>query len=72
MKLHDGTKAYLHAVLDNFSRRIRAWKVVALLAQLAKTETPPNWLPSTIAESWRASSANAELAGRWWKQVVGA
>jgi putative transposase len=25
IRLLDGTKAYLHAVIDNFSRRIRAW-----------------------------------------------
>jgi transposase InsO family protein len=27
LRLLDGTRAYLHAVLDNFSRRILAWKV---------------------------------------------
>jgi transposase InsO family protein len=27
IKLLDGTKAYLHAVIDNFSRRILAWTV---------------------------------------------
>jgi len=27
LRLLDGTRAYLHAVIDNFSRRILAWKV---------------------------------------------
>ena len=27
LKLLDGTRAYLHAVIDNFSRRILAWRV---------------------------------------------
>ncbi|MBN2195872.1 MAG: DDE-type integrase/transposase/recombinase [Polyangiaceae bacterium] len=31
LRLLDGTRAYLHAVLDNYSRRILAWKVAAKL-----------------------------------------
>jgi putative transposase len=27
IRLLDGTRAYLHAVIDNFSRRILAWRV---------------------------------------------
>jgi hypothetical protein len=27
LKLLDGTKAYVHAVIDNFSRRVLAWTV---------------------------------------------
>jgi transposase InsO family protein len=29
VRLLDGTRAYLHAIIDNFSRRILAWKVSA-------------------------------------------
>jgi putative transposase len=29
LRLVDGTKAYIHAVIDNFSRRILAWRVAA-------------------------------------------
>ncbi|MCC7418888.1 MAG: transposase [Planctomycetaceae bacterium] len=29
LRLLDGSRAYLHAVIDNFSRRILAWKVLA-------------------------------------------
>ena len=29
IRLLDGTRAYLHAVIDNFSRRILAWRVSA-------------------------------------------
>jgi len=28
VRLLDGTRAYLHAVIDNFSLRILAWRVV--------------------------------------------
>ncbi|MBN2193513.1 MAG: DDE-type integrase/transposase/recombinase [Polyangiaceae bacterium] len=31
IRLLDGTRAYLHAVIDNYSRRILAWKVAAKL-----------------------------------------
>ena len=31
IRLLDGTRAYLHAVIDNFSRRILAWRVVEAL-----------------------------------------
>jgi transposase InsO family protein len=31
IKLLDGTRTYLHAVLDNFSRRILAWRLAARL-----------------------------------------
>jgi putative transposase len=31
IKLLDGTKTYLHAVIDNFSRRILAWKLMLRL-----------------------------------------
>jgi putative transposase len=31
IKLIDGTRAYLHAVIDNFSRRILAWKLASSL-----------------------------------------
>jgi putative transposase len=34
IRLLDGTRLYLHAVIDNFSRRILAWK-------LGSTETAP-------------------------------
>ena len=32
IRLLDGTKAYLHAVIDNFSRRILAWTLEERLA----------------------------------------
>jgi transposase InsO family protein len=46
LRLLDGTRAYLHAVIDNFSRRILAWRVtdrllpggtVAILLEAART-----------------------------------
>ena len=32
IKLLDGTRAYLHAVIDTFSRRILAWKLAPSLS----------------------------------------
>jgi putative transposase len=34
IRLLDGTRAYLHAVIDNFSRRILAWRVENVNAQV--------------------------------------
>jgi putative transposase len=38
IRLLDGTRAYLHAVIDNFSRRILAWKVAANFDPVATAE----------------------------------
>ena len=35
LKLVDGTKAYLHAIIDNYSRKILAWTVAARLEPTA-------------------------------------
>jgi putative transposase len=49
IRLLDGTRAYLHAVIDNFSRRILAWRVaetfapgnsVAVLGEASRGATP--------------------------------
>ena len=49
IRLLDGTRAYLHAVIDNFSRRILAWRVadtfapvnsVAVLLEASRGATP--------------------------------
>jgi transposase InsO family protein len=32
IRLLDGTRAYLHAVIDNFSRRVLAWRVAETFA----------------------------------------
>jgi transposase InsO family protein len=34
IRLVDGTRAYLHAVIDNFSRRIWAWRVADTFAPI--------------------------------------
>jgi putative transposase len=38
IRLLDGTRAYLHAVIDNFSRRILAWKVAPTLDPVCTAE----------------------------------
>ena len=50
IRLLDGTRVYLHAVIDNFSRRILAWRVaetfapvnsVAVLLDASRAARPP-------------------------------
>ena len=38
VRLLDGTKAYLHAVIDNYSRRILSWKVSPAFNPVATAE----------------------------------
>jgi transposase InsO family protein len=54
IRLLDGTRAYLHAVIDNFSRRILAWRVaetlapvnsVAVLLEASRGATPSETMP---------------------------
>ena len=54
IRLLDGTRAYLHAVIDNFSRRILAWRVaetfapvssVAVLLDASRAATPSDTVP---------------------------
>jgi putative transposase len=40
IRLLDGTRLYLHAVIDNFSRRILAWKLAARLEPQSTTARP--------------------------------
>ena len=57
IRLLDGSRAYLHAVIDNFSRRILAWNVAgtfkpAITAQLLRdaTNTPTTGKPTVLVE----------------------
>src|SRR5215472_766292 len=60
IRLLDGTRAYLHAVIDNFSRRILAWRVaetfapvnsVAVLLDASRAATPSDTAPVVIADA---------------------
>jgi transposase InsO family protein len=60
IRLLDGTRAYLHAVIDNFSRRILAWRVaetfapvnsVAVLVEAGRAATPSETTPVVLADS---------------------
>jgi putative transposase len=60
IRLLDGTRAYLHAVIDNFSRRILAWRVaetfapansVAVLVEAGRAATPSETTPLVLADS---------------------
>ena len=50
IRLLDGTRAYLHAVIDNFSRRILAWRV-------ADTFAPVNSVTVLLDASRAAASS---------------
>jgi putative transposase len=41
IRLLDGTRAYLHAVIDNFSRRILAWRVAGTFAPINSVTVLP-------------------------------
>jgi putative transposase len=60
IRLVDGTHAYLHAVIDNFSRRILAWRVadtfapvntVAVLVEAGRGATPSETTPVVLADA---------------------
>jgi transposase InsO family protein len=58
--LLDGTRAYLHAVIDNFSRRILAWRVadtfapvnsVTVLLDATRAAAPSDTAPLVLADA---------------------
>src|SRR5499426_277883 len=60
IRLLDGTRAYLHAVIDNFSRRILAWRVadtfapgnsVAVLLEASQGATRGASAPVVLADA---------------------
>jgi putative transposase len=60
IRLVDGTRGYLHAVIDNFSRRILAWRVadtfapvnsVAVLVEASRGATPSATTPAVLADT---------------------
>ena len=69
-RLLDGTPAYLHAVIDNFSGRILAWRVVdafapvnsvAVLVEASRGVTPSEMTPIVLADG---------SAPRFWRSRV--
>ena len=70
IRLFDGTRAYLHAVIDNFSRRVLAWRVadtfapvnsVTVLLDASRAAAPSDTVPVVLAECGRRER---ERAGR--------
>jgi hypothetical protein len=64
-----GTRAYVHAVIDNFSRRILAWRVadtfatvnsVAVLVEASRTATPSATTPVVLADAG-VENVNADV-----------
>ena len=69
IRLLDGTRAYLHAVIDNFSRRILAWRVaetfapvnsVAVLVEASRAATRFDTMPVVLADAG-VENVNAEV-----------
>jgi putative transposase len=69
IRLLDGTRAYLHAVIDNFSRRILAWRVadtfapvnsVAVLVEASRGATPSETMPVVLADAG-VENVNAQV-----------
>jgi putative transposase len=69
IRLLDGSRAYLHAVIDNFSRRILAWRVaetltpansVAVLVEAGRTATPSETTPVVLADAG-VENVNAQV-----------
>jgi putative transposase len=69
IRLLDGTRAYLHAVIDNFSRRILAWRVadtfapvnsVAVLVDASRGATPSETPPVVLADGG-VENVNAQV-----------
>src|SRR5215472_7327808 len=69
IRLLDGTRAYLHAVIDNFSRRMLAWRVadtfapvnsVAVLVEASRGATPSETTPVVLADAG-VENVNAQV-----------
>jgi transposase InsO family protein len=69
IRLLDGTKAYVHAVIDNFSRRILAWRVadtfapvtsVAVLLEASRGATHSTSAPVVLADAG-VENVNAQV-----------
>src|SRR4029450_11207871 len=69
IRLLDGTRAYVHAVIDNFSRRILAWRVagtfapvnsVAVLVEAGRAATSSETTPVVLADAG-VENVNAEV-----------
>jgi putative transposase len=69
IRLLDGTRAYVHAVIDNFSRRILAWRVadtfapvnsVAVLLDAGRRATGADPVPVVLADAG-VENVNAQI-----------
>ena len=69
IRLLDGSRAYLHAVIDNFSRRILAWRVadtfapvnsVNVLLDASRAATPSDTTPVVLADAG-VENVNAQV-----------
>lgn len=70
IRLLDNTRAYVHAVIDNFSRKILAWKVsrrlepgntVAVLLEAASSARP-SMIPPTLVSDAGVENVNGQVS----------
>jgi len=61
IRLLDGSQAFLHAVIDNFSRRILAWRLGT--SSILPTRSPSFWKRDG------APSAQMSLRPWWWRTL---
>jgi putative transposase len=63
IRLLDATRAYMHAVIDNFSRRILAWRVAETFAAVNSVAV----LLEAIESAPRSARAPVVLADAAWR-----
>ena len=70
IRLVDGSKAYLHAVIDNFSRRILSWRIgssfdtgntVAVLLEASQSSASPDGDPPTVLADGGVENVNRNV-----------
>ncbi len=69
IRLLDGTRVYIHAVIDNFSRRILAWRAALRLQPQATCDVlleaaknlPPDTAPATVVTDSGVENVNAKV-----------
>jgi transposase InsO family protein len=77
IRLLDRTRAYLHAVIDNFSRRILAWRVadaftpvnsVTVLLDASRAAAPSDTAPVVLLAFTELTFSNSMIEA-WWRSL---
>jgi len=68
VKLLNGTKVYIHAVIDNFSRKIMAWTVAARLDPTTTCQVLAQARGHLDAGAKRPTESNSMIEA-WWRSL---